>query len=448
MKSIGTDFKRTDIGLIPADWQVQELRDILQERGYIRGPFGSSLRRPELKTEGIPVYEQEHAIYKRRTFRFFIDSEKFRELSRFTVQKDDLIVSCSGVTLGKVSLISEEDPKGIISQALLTLRPDTKKVDPLFLFFFFDSKQGFDSLASRSLGSAQPNLASREIIEQIRIPIPPYEEQHAISKFLSDLDSMIQLNKLMNRTIEEIAKAIFKRWFIEFEFPHDQGKTYKSSGGALVDSDLGKIPKNWRIGKLAEFVNTVKGCSYRSEDLKESQTALVTLKSFDRGGGFNQDGYKPYVGDYDEEQLLKNGEVIVAQTDLTQKAEVIGRPAIVNSLARYSKLVASLDLQIVRPKENSSRNYLYYLLSTDDFHNHALAYTNGTTVLHLNKNALPDYVAIIPPAEILDKFDKIINSLLDRSFVNSMQIETLSRFRDNVLPKIMSGKIRVPIEIR
>ena len=97
-------FKETEIGMIPEDWDIKELRDILKEKGYIRGPFGSALRRPELKSEGIPVYEQQNAIYNHRIFRFFIGEEKYNELSRFTVEENDLIISCSG-TFGKVSIL-------------------------------------------------------------------------------------------------------------------------------------------------------------------------------------------------------------------------------------------------------------------------------------------------------------------------------------------------------
>ena len=113
-----TKFKQTEIGMIPEDWEVKELRSLLQKKGYIRGPFGSSLRRPELQSEGIPVYEQANAIYNHRDFRFFIDEDKYNEMKRFAVEENDLIISCSG-TFGKISIINNEDPKGIISQALL-----------------------------------------------------------------------------------------------------------------------------------------------------------------------------------------------------------------------------------------------------------------------------------------------------------------------------------------
>ncbi|THA12699.1 restriction endonuclease subunit S, partial [Rodentibacter pneumotropicus] len=119
--------------------QYEYLGNLLEPRGYIRGPFGSALKRNELSDSGIPVYEQQHAITGTRIFRYFINNDKFNELKRFIVRDNDLIISCSG-TVGKISLIKGNDPKGIISQALLILRFDIKKVLPLYMYYFLISK--------------------------------------------------------------------------------------------------------------------------------------------------------------------------------------------------------------------------------------------------------------------------------------------------------------------
>lgn len=118
-----------------------KLKELLVEKGYIRGPFGSALKRGELLSEGIPVYEQQNVINNHRDFRFFINEEKYKNLKRFTVQPNDLLISCSG-TVGKVSIIKNDDPIGIISQALLILRPNTTKVLPEFLYYFFHHLKG------------------------------------------------------------------------------------------------------------------------------------------------------------------------------------------------------------------------------------------------------------------------------------------------------------------
>ena len=194
------------------EYQNVILADLLQDKGYIRGPFGSALKRPEMQTEGIPVYEQQHAIYNSREFRFFISEEKFEELKRFQVEANDLVISCSG-TVGRVTIIKEEDPKGIISQALLILRVDSKKVLPQYLKYFFTSKEGYNAIVSRSSGSVQVNISKRNVIEQIPLRLPSTNIQKKIVGVLSSIDKKIEKNEQINNNLEEQAQAIFDIMF-------------------------------------------------------------------------------------------------------------------------------------------------------------------------------------------------------------------------------------------
>ncbi len=178
-------------------WKNTTLGEVLAPKGYIRGPFGSALRRNELLDSGIPVYEQQHAIYDIRDFRFYISSKKFEKMKRFETRPNDLIISCSG-TLGRVSMIQEDDPKGIISQALLLLRANTDVILPKYLQYFFSSKRGYDSIVSRSSGSVQVNISKRADIEQIPLEIPPLDEQQTIVAILSSLDAKIANNTAIN----------------------------------------------------------------------------------------------------------------------------------------------------------------------------------------------------------------------------------------------------------
>lgn len=144
-----------------------ELNNLLLDKGYIRGPFGSSLRRKELLEKGeFAVYEQKQAIHNSREFRFFINQKKFNELKRFEINENDLIISCSG-TVGKISVINANDPKGIISQALLILRVDKKKILPNYLRYFLLTNKGQNEIINASQGSVQQNIAPRSVVEKI-----------------------------------------------------------------------------------------------------------------------------------------------------------------------------------------------------------------------------------------------------------------------------------------
>ena len=182
------------------NWEKVVLSDVLQEKGYIRGPFGSALKRGDLLSEGIPVYEQQHAIYGNRDFRFFVGEDKFEKMRRFQVKENDLIISCSG-TVGKVSIIKKEDPKGIISQALLLLRVNDKYIDPLYLKYFFTSWEGYNAIVSRSSGSVQVNIAKRAVIESIPLTLPPLEVQKKIVGLLSTIDERIRTNEDINENL-------------------------------------------------------------------------------------------------------------------------------------------------------------------------------------------------------------------------------------------------------
>ena len=179
------------------EWQIVQLKDVLQPKGYIRGPFGSALKRGDMLDAGIPVYEQQHAISGSRQFRFYISPDKYKEMKRFAVQPNDIIISCSG-TVGKVSIITDTDPIGIISQALLLLRVNTDIIDPLYLCYFFQSYEGYNAIISRSIGSVQVNIAKRDIIEQIPFVLPNLQIQKRIVSILGKIDEKIEKNNNIN----------------------------------------------------------------------------------------------------------------------------------------------------------------------------------------------------------------------------------------------------------
>jgi len=431
------------------------LGDLLSKKGYIRGPFGSALKRQELKQSGIPVYEQQQAIDGQRRFRFFIDQEKHNELRRFTVRANDLIISCSG-TVGRVSVIGEGDPIGIISQALLILRPDVEKLLPRFLYYFLTSPAGQASLLAASHGAVQLNIAPRAVVEKILTPTPRIEEQRAIISVLGSLDDRITLLRETNATLEAIAQALFKSWFVDFDPVRAKMEGRAPEGmdeataalfpDSFEESELGLVPRGWKTARVADIAEVVKGKSYSSKNLVESHhTALVTLKSFERGGGFRMDGFKPYSGAYKPAQIVMAGDLILAYTDVTQAAELIGKPAIVVGVDEFQTLVASLDVGIIRPNEVvCGKQFLYGLFRTDAFQAHTLAHTSGTTVLHLAKDGVGSYVFPLPNVQLVHSFEEIASAIGERKQTNSDAIRTLTTLRDTLLPRLISGTLRLP----
>ena len=221
------------------EWDSFKLGDVLDKKGYIRGPFGSALKRGEMKTEGIPVYEQQHAIYDNRLFRYYIDDNKFEELKRFQVIPNDLIVSCSG-TIGKTSLIRENDEKGIISQALLILRSNSKIIEPKFLKYFLETNKGYNSLISSAGGSSQVNIAKKQIILDIPLVVPTLPTQHKIINFLDKISYKIELLEHKYEKYQDFKKYLMQQIFaqkLRFDFVEVKLK------------DISKINKGEQLNK-------------------------------------------------------------------------------------------------------------------------------------------------------------------------------------------------------
>src|SRR4030042_1440800 len=374
------------------EWKEYKLKDMLSEKGYIRGPFGSSLKRGEMKSEGIPVYEQQHAIYNIRDFRFFIDDIKFSELRRFAVEANDLIISCSG-TLGKVSIIKESDSRGIISQALLLLRPDTRKILPEFLLYFFKTSNGFNQLVNASHGSVQQNIAARDVVENIPLSIPDKNIQQGILSFLRSLDDKIDLLHRQNKTLEALAETLFRRWFME------------------------ETEEGWETGKLGDVIELVYG-----KGLKEEIRT---------GRGFPVVGSSGVVG-YHSEFLVEGPGI------------VIGRKGTLGKVIYLFENFFPIDTTyFIKSKVNSEGLfYEYFLLKTLNFED----MNTDSAVPGLNRELALSTEIIKQTMQKIKDFNNFCIPLFKKLKENNNQIRTLTRLRDTLLPKLMSGEVRVEKE--
>ena len=323
-----------------------------------------------------------------------------------------------------------------------------RKADTRFLMYALSQL----NISGYVTGSTMPKL-TQDNMNRIRVWIPAVREQRAIAHILGTLDDKIELNRRMNATLEAMARALFRSWFVDFDpvrakmegrdtgLPKDIADLFPDR---LVDSELGAIPESWESARLDNVANITKGRSYRSRELVASDTALVTLKSFARGGGYRPEGLKPFRGVYKNEQVVQPGEVIVACTDVTQAAEVVGRSAVVGATSSFRTLVASLDVSIVRPKNAGvGRAFVYYLTGTEDFVAHALARTTGTTVLHLSKDAVASFRFALPPRPLVERFEHCANSLRAGIHANASAVASLADLRDALLPNLVSGDLRV-----
>ena len=346
------------------------------------------------------------------------------------------------------------DQVGHGSTEFIVLSGIEGKTDNLFVYYLARNPI-LRAFAIHSMqGSTGRQRVMADSLRSFEFSLPPIKEQRRIAHILGTLDEKIELNRQMNETLEAMARAIFKSWFVNFDPvkakmegrkpPCMDTETAALFPSAFQDSSLGKIPQGWEVEKIGNLVEIVKGRSYRSSELTESDVALVSIKSIMRGGGYRPDNLRPYTGKYNPEQIITPGELVIAYTDLTQEAEILGKPAIVRGDEKYQTLVPSLHLRIIRPlKLNVSVQFLYCLFRERHFQSHIYGYATGTTVLGLSKDGVPNYQFALPPEKIRCLFDSIAKPLFAKIESNENESRTLTKIRDTLLPKLLSGEIRV-----
>lgn len=433
----------------------------LIDRGDARlqtGPFGSQLHKHDYVDQGVPIIPTE-GIGRGRILSDgplpMISREKAEALARHRLMLGDILFARRGIqATGLSAYVDAQHVGSICGTGALLLRVSPEVLDPKFLSACLSTTEAFDWLRSNAVGAVMPNL-NTSIISRLEVPVPPKAVQVALGNFISSLDDRIDLLRQTNATLEAIGQALFKSWFVDFDPVRAKAEGREPEGidaataalfpSEFEESELGLIPRGWQICQVGEVAAIVRGRSYKSSELAESDTALVTLKSFNRGGGFRRDGFKPYTGPFKPEQEVFEGDCIVAHTDVTQQAELIGRSALVTRSPRHSRLVASLDVGVVRANSGEmSSVFLCALLSGDRYVSHIKGYTSGTTVLHLSKEGLPGFRFACPPRKLVEAFSELALAIFRRQATNIASQETLADLRDTLLPRLISGKLRLP----
>ncbi|HBN0442173.1 TPA: restriction endonuclease subunit S [Escherichia coli] len=390
--------------------------------------------------------------------------------------------------VGKVVRVPCPLSGALLNQNTVRLRVnDDNLVNQKYLYIALKTKEFSDHLISKAQGSANQASITLSDIFSYAIPWGTYTQRKYIVNVIDSINDKIVIANQINQTLEQMAQALFKSWFVDFEpvkakmavlevggsqedatlaamtaisgkdadalavFEREHPEQYaelKATAelfpSAMQDSELGDIPDGWETPAVQDVANTIKGKSYKSSELDRSKTALVTLKSFSRGGGYRLDGLKEYTGKYKPDQEVFAGDLIIAYTDVTQAADVIGKPAMVISDTRYEHLVISLDVAVVRPFNNSLKYYLYGVARTEQFQKHTNSHSTGTTVLHLSKNSVPGYRFILANEGLVNIYAQYAKSIFSKVNTTIEENNCLSELRDTLLPKLLSGEITLP----
>ena len=241
-----------------------------------------------------------------------------------------------------------------------------------------------------------------------------------------------------------MAKQLYDYWFVQFDFPNKEGKPYKSSGGAMVWNDKLKreIPQGWSISNVKSLIEPIeRGISYSSDDLLDPfATPMINLACFSKAGDYRLGEMKFFSGKVSNDKLISPMDMLIACTDMTQGADIIGRPILASD--EYDQYTFSTDLALVTPK-GKFKMYLYYTLRTPFYHKYIRPFASGTTVKHLNLIGVENYGLPVPPIEIQSKFEDLITPIKEKQSKNLNEINALTKQRDELLPLLMNGQASV-----
>lgn len=343
-----------------------------------------------------------------------ISAETFVDWTRRLRPRFGDLLLAREAPVGPVARIPREENVAP-GQRTVLLRP-ASGVDPGYLFALLSSGPVQARLQERAEGSTVRHLNVPDIRALVLPPLPSLADQRGIANMLGALDDKIE----SNRRQAILIGALFAAEFL-----------------ALTNG----CQTRTKLDSVATFT---KGVSYRSAELTSTgDTSLVTLKSVGRHGGYQPTGLKPYIGHPKPEQVVQPSELVVAQTDLTQAADVMGRVVRVPTDVDAGRLAASLDLVIVRPRKPMPVEFLYGLLLEERFREHCRSRSSGTTVLHLSRDALPQYQAPAVAVEDQQRFAALSRPLLDKQDALGRESIRLAALRDALLPELLSGRIRV-----
>ena len=312
-----------------------------------------------------------------------------------------------------------------------------------FLYTVLMQDAFFDYAMSGAKGSKMPRGDKDQIMRYELPTFTPLEEEN-VGNMMVDIISKINVNRQINDNLEAMAKQLYDYWFVQFDFPNEEGKPYKTSGGEMVYNERLKreIPKGWSDTNVMSLINPIeRGISYSSEDLLDpTSMPMINLACFSKAGDYRLGEMKFFSGNVAEQKIIHPMDMLIACTDMTQGADIIGRPILVSN--EYEEYTFSTDLALVVPN-GKQKMYLYYSLRTPYYHTYIRPFASGTTVKHLNIKGLENYVLPLPTNEIQSKFEDIIVPIKKKQSKNLNEIVALTKQRDKLLPLLMNGQATV-----
>ncbi|HIJ01957.1 TPA: restriction endonuclease subunit S [Candidatus Woesearchaeota archaeon] len=419
-----TKFKETEIGQIPEDWEADALGNhtkiikgisyrsedyCSEDEGFIFINLKCVARNGGFREDGIKYYKGE------------LKEEQF-------VNAGDIIIANTDLTQNREIIGSplkipklKTDRRMCISLDLSKLDVTSKKLDGNFLYYYLMSPRARNFMIANGNGTTVVHLSTKNVPNMI-IPIPSIEEQKEIAKMLLNLDKKIEINTNLNTYLEKSAELLFKQWFIDCEFPNEKGKPYKSSGGEMVDSELGEIPKGWEVKSLDKI-----STNYDSKRVPISSREREKIK-----------GEYPYYGatsimDYINDFIFDGIYLLMAED-----GSVITESG--NPILQYvwGKCWVNNHTHVLQGK-NISTELLYLLLKNISVKH----IVTGAVQPKINQKNMNSLKFILPPKNILNIFENHIQQIFSKHRILKENNAQVFSTRNLLINSLMSGQVRV-----
>lgn len=398
------------------EFKKYKLKDLVKEKTQ-----GVNTTTDEIKyvSSGIKIIQAKNI----KKYEYDFDKENYITLETYNQMKDnhklkngDILFTNIGSQLGNCAIFDSNE-KCIITWNVLKLVPN-KLVNNYYLCYYLNYKSDF--IRTLNSSSTMP-FVSGKTITNIDCRIPNVEYQNKVVTILNSLNNKIKVNNQINNNLLKITNEYFENEIF-----------YKNNS-------------NLKDYKLKDIATITNGYSYKGSELvKNSNIGMATIKNFERKGGFKLDGFKPISTNKPKEnQYAEKNDILVACTDLTQNAEIIGNAILLLNLKNFEKIVISMDLVKVQSIKGNLINdyFLYGILNSKEFKNFALGYKSGTTVLHLDKKCFEDFEIKLPNVEKIKEISKIIEINYKKISKIIEENLVLEQLRDTLLPKLMNGEI-------
>jgi type I restriction enzyme S subunit len=419
-------------------WITRTLGEICDEVGGIirTGPFGSQLHQSDYQDEGLPVVMPKDIVDGTISVEGIarIGDEDVERLSQHRLKKGDIVYGRRG-DIGRRALITQREAGWLCGTGCLRISLGDSVLDPTFLYYYLGEAKVIGWIYNQAIGATMPNL-NTSIIRSIPITYPSLPVQHKIAAILSAYDDLIENNTRRIEILEEMARSLYREWFVNFRFPgHEQVK--------IVDSELGLIPEGWRYSSLKnlpiQFIDGDRSSNYpkRSEFVDDGVLFLSTKN-------INQDKIDLSEVNFitrEKFESIKKGRVQPLDIVMTTRGS-IGKVALFN--CEYSTALINAQMLIIKADDKTiNQIYLFYLLCSQEYQEVIKNFASGSAQPQIPIQDLKQIEILCPSIVIQRKFSEIVSSY--NSLIKNLQSKNtkLRQTRDLLLPKLISGEIDV-----